>query len=51
MAENQGGNYNEVEFLEEVISEIIKLKIKKNINPNSNEFDTQLKLFLGKKRK
>ncbi len=36
------------EFLEEVISEIIKLKIKKNINPNSNEFDTQLKLFLGK---
>src|SRR6056300_537496 len=36
------------DFLEEIIDDLIKLKIKKIANPKSNEFDNRLKSLMGK---
>src|SRR6056300_1429525 len=36
------------EFLSEIISHLIKLKIQKMANPKSNEFDNRLKSLMGK---
>src|SRR6056300_1181047 len=40
-------DYSE-DFLEEIIDDLIKLKIKKIANPKSNEFDNRLKSLMGK---
>ena len=36
------------EFLEEIINDLIKLKIQKIANPKNNDFDNKLRLILGK---
>ena len=36
------------DFLEEIIENLIRLKIKKQSNPNNHEFDNKTKLILGK---
>ena len=36
------------EFLDEIIEDIINLKIKKNSNPTNTEFETNLKKIVGK---
>ncbi len=36
------------DFLEEIIESLIRLKIKKQSNPNNHEFDNKTKLILGK---
>jgi preprotein translocase subunit SecA len=46
-------NSNEIykysdDFLNEIIEELIELKIKKNSNPKNNDFDNKLRLILGK---
>ena len=40
-------NYSE-NFLNEIISDLIKLKIQKISNPKSNEFDNRIKTLMGK---
>jgi preprotein translocase subunit SecA len=47
MNSDQIFNYSE-DFLEEIIDDLIKLKIKKIANPKSNEFDNRLKSLMGK---
>ena len=47
MNSNQIFQYSD-DFLEEIIDELISLKIKKDINPKDNSFDNKLKLVLGK---
>ena len=37
------------DFLEEIIEDLIKLKIQKTSNPKNNSFDNKLKAILGKK--
>tara|TARA_B100001741_G_scaffold250980_1_gene212736 strand:+ start:2460 stop:5006 length:2547 start_codon:yes stop_codon:yes gene_type:complete len=41
-------NYSET-FLNEIIENLIKLKIQKISNPKSNEFDNKIKILMGKK--
>ncbi len=36
------------DFLNEIIDDLIKLKIKKTVNPKSNEYNNRLKLLMGK---
>ncbi len=36
------------DFLNEIIDDLIKLKIQKTVNPKSNEFKNRLKLLMGK---
>ena len=36
------------DFLEEIVENLIRLKIKKQSNPNNHEFDNKTKLILGK---
>jgi preprotein translocase subunit SecA len=47
MNSDQIFDYSE-DFLEEIIDDLIKLKIKKIANPKSNEFDNRLKSLMGK---
>ena len=47
MNSDQIFDYSE-DFLEEIIDDLIKLKIKKIANPKSNEFDNRLKSSMGK---
>ena len=37
------------DFLEEIIEDLIKLKIQKSSNPKNNSFENKLKVILGKK--
>src|SRR6056300_1031849 len=47
MNSDQIFDYSE-DFLQEIIDDLIKLKIKKIANPKSNEFDNRLKSLMGK---
>ncbi len=47
MNSNQIFDYSE-DFLNEIIEDLLKLKIKKIANPKNNDFDNKLKLILGK---
>src|SRR6056300_596239 len=47
MNSDQIFDYSE-DFLEEIIDDLIKLKIKKIADPKSNEFDIRLKSLMGK---
>jgi len=47
MNSNQIFSYSE-DFLNEIIDDLIKLKIQKVANPKSNEFNNRLKLLMGK---
>ena len=47
MNSDQIFDYSE-DFLEEIIDDLIKLKIKKIANPKSNEFNNRLKSLMGK---
>ena len=47
MNSDQIFSYSE-DFLNEIIDDLIKLKIKKIANPKSNDFNTRLKLLMGK---
>jgi len=40
-------NYSE-DFLEEILEDLVKLKIQKNSYPKSNDFDNRLRLILGR---
>ena len=48
MNSDQIFQYSE-DFLNEIIDDLIKLKIKNVSNPKSNDFNNKLKLVLGKK--
>ena len=47
MNSDQIFSYSE-DFLNEIIDDLIKLKIKKLVNPKSNDFNNRLKLLMGK---
>ncbi len=47
MNSNQIFNYSE-DFLEEIVDDLMRLKIQKIANPKSNEFDNRLKSLMGK---